>query len=75
MIHEREFTNVLANVTLKGKAVATRLLLRRLRYFAIGSPNDNGVVVFDAQNILLAPSAMFRIFCKLPIPMVKQCII
>ena len=56
LVHKREFTDVLANVALDRKTVASCLFLRGCRFFAIIGPNDNVVVVFYAQNILLAPS-------------------
>lgn len=59
LVHEREFSDILTNVALDGKTVAACLFLWRSGYFAISSPNYNGVVVLYAQNTFLAPSFQF----------------
>ena len=56
LVDQREFANILTNMTLQRETVSACLFLGRCRNLSIGGLDNNSIVVLNAENAFLTPA-------------------
>ena len=56
LVDQREFANILTNMTLQRETISACLLLGRCRNLSISGLDNNSIVVFNAENAFLTPA-------------------